>query len=527
MIEIIVPQEDVNTEFIVMVEWIVDERAKVKKGDSICCIETSKSVLEIEAPEEGVIHQILALDKEAPVSTPIGYIFKDEIELKEYVMAPKKDSAVSSGLGKATKKALKLAESEGVDIAQIKKTGLITEKDVALFINTQKEKDKPMGILWSLLADINLSGISFPKHMEDERQGKLEPMFLEEIKLDEENFRALSSDEKIKAYRDHGASIGQGVTIGKDSIILAPQIILDDNARVGSASTIMCREKFVLGELSLLGDHMTINIRQTIIGSLLYSRPHIDVGGGGYNDPWAVLIIGDSCYLGESLIINPCRPIVLGKNVFLTMRSILITHNIGHSPLEGFENRFAPIIIEDRAQVGMNSTLYAGIRLGYESIIGSNSYVVNSIPRQKLAMGVPAKVVRDSFTKPSPVQQEKMVHDIIFDLTKLLAANNIEAEMFEEKGGKGLKVKYEKMHYLLWFTCSIDKPASFDSFDKSVFLALHIDESVSCEDDTYFDLLQREVKGETNLWSETIREYLRKRGITFSPGPWRYSGGLL
>ena len=31
------------------------------------------------------------------------------------------------------------------------------------------------------------------------------------------------------------------------------------------------------------------------------------------------------------------------------MRSLIVTHNIGHSVLEGFENRFAPVVLEDRA----------------------------------------------------------------------------------------------------------------------------------------------------------------------------------
>ena len=42
------------------------------------------------------------------------------------------------------------------------------------------------------------------------------------------------------------------------------------------------------------------------------------------------------------------------------MRSLIVTHNIGHSVLEGFENRFAPVVLEDRAQVGLGAVLYAG-----------------------------------------------------------------------------------------------------------------------------------------------------------------------
>ncbi len=68
------------------------------------------------------------------------------------------------------------------------------------------------------------------------------------------------------------------------------------------------------------------------------------------------------------------------------MRSMIVTHNIGHSVLEGFENRFAPVVLEDRSQVGLGAVLYAGARIGAEAIVASNSYVVGEIP---------AGVVRD------------------------------------------------------------------------------------------------------------------------------------
>ena len=62
------------------------------------------------------------------------------------------------------------------------------------------------------------------------------------------------------------------------------------------------------------------------------------------------------------------------------MRSLIVTHNIGHSVLEGFENRFAPVVLEDRSQVGLGAVLYAGSRIGAEAIVASNSYVVGEIP---------------------------------------------------------------------------------------------------------------------------------------------------
>ena len=62
-------------------------------------------------------------------------------------------------------------------------------------------------------------------------------------------------------------------------------------------------------------------------------------------------------------MLNTCRPILIGRNVFITNRSIILTHNVGHSYIDGYENRFAPVLLEDYSQVGIASVLYAGARV--------------------------------------------------------------------------------------------------------------------------------------------------------------------
>ena len=41
------------------------------------------------------------------------------------------------------------------------------------------------------------------------------------------------------------------------------------------------------------------------------------------------------------------------------------------------------------------------------------------------------------------------------------------------------------------------------------------------------DLLGRTVEGTGGEVVDSVREFCRKRGIRFSPGPWRYPGGLV
>ena len=41
------------------------------------------------------------------------------------------------------------------------------------------------------------------------------------------------------------------------------------------------------------------------------------------------------------------------------------------------------------------------------------------------------------------------------------------------------------------------------------------------------DLLVRQIHGSGDVVLDSVREFCRKRGIRFEPGPWRYPGGLV
>jgi acetyltransferase-like isoleucine patch superfamily enzyme len=53
------------------------------------------------------------------------------------------------------------------------------------------------------------------------------------------------------------------------------------------------------------------------------------------------------------------------------------------------------IILEDGVMIGMNTTIMPGVRIGKGSIIGANSLVVRDIPSWVIAVGNPAKIIRN------------------------------------------------------------------------------------------------------------------------------------
>jgi acetyltransferase-like isoleucine patch superfamily enzyme len=58
-------------------------------------------------------------------------------------------------------------------------------------------------------------------------------------------------------------------------------------------------------------------------------------------------------------------------------------------------NQFNGPRIKSGARIGANATILAGVVIGRETIIGAGAVVTNDIPDYKVAMGIPARVVKE------------------------------------------------------------------------------------------------------------------------------------
>ncbi|MFQ5426479.1 MAG: acyltransferase, partial [Gaiellales bacterium] len=244
-------------------------------------------------------------------------------------------------------------------------------------------------------------------------------------------------------------------------------------------------------------------------------------------DPWAVLAVGDLTFVGDEVFVNTSRPVVIGREVFLTQRSMIVTHNIGHSVLEGFENRFAPVVLEDMAQVGLATVVYAGCRIGARAIVGSNSYVVADVPEGAFAVGVPARVSGRAQVDLSRRRQVELAHRMVEDFAELLALRGHDVESVEDGPLRGLSVVVDDQPALVAFVERLD--AGFrvpDGFGPVVVMTLELAAEPPAGV-AVLDLLGHTLSGEGGVVLDAARELCRKRGIRFEPGPWRYGGGLI
>jgi acetyltransferase-like isoleucine patch superfamily enzyme/glycine cleavage system H lipoate-binding protein len=514
VLEIVLTREDANTEYALLAEWLVEDRSEVAAGQPVCIVETTKATVEVEAPGAGTIVQLYGEEVEVELGKTIAFVAETAEELASIDADAAAKPAPKPAVGdrKATRKAVELAGLHGFDLADIDKRGFITEKDVEELIARRKAAEAPAAS--PALAGVSTDGVSLPATFDpDTDRGALDAGFVES--LEHEAFRALSSEDKVAALREAGAEIGDGVDLGEGSLLVAPRVVIEDGVRLGPRATVVCEEVASIGELSQFGPDLELRCRRAFLGAGIWGGRSVRFGGGGHRDPWATLAVGDLAFVGDEAFVNVCRPVLIGREVFLTMRSLIVTHNIGHSILEGFENRFAPVVLEDRSQVGLGAVLYAGSRVGRDSIVASNSYVVGDIPAGSFAIGVPAKVTGSSSHRLSDARQRDLARRFVDDLHELLALRGHAVSAIEDDG---FEVEGTRVAFAQSYRGGIAAPA--------VVLALDVRGDVP-DGVAVIDLLGRRVLGTGGVVLDSVREFCRKRGIKLEPGPWAYPGGLI
>jgi pyruvate/2-oxoglutarate dehydrogenase complex dihydrolipoamide acyltransferase (E2) component len=72
--QLTIPKLQMSTTEGTLAEWLVDDGEEVEEGQPIYCLETDKSVQEIESPASGRLTQKVPAGETYPVGTEIGEI---------------------------------------------------------------------------------------------------------------------------------------------------------------------------------------------------------------------------------------------------------------------------------------------------------------------------------------------------------------------------------------------------------------------------------------------------------------------
>lgn len=264
--------------------------------------------------------------------------------------------------------------------------------------------------------------------------------------------------------------MGKGCKIGNVKIIGKGEIILGDNVTIGNEVIINVSERLFVDDRSMIGDYFEIEGRRIEIGKEFWSGRYCGIGGGSCFEKLSSLKIGHQCHLGDYAFINTARPVIIGDEVGLGQFSRVYTHGAYQSFLNGFPVEFGSVTLEDRVWCP-NATIMPNVTIGHDTVVGAGAVVVKSLPPKCLAVGVPAKVVKENCFPKKFSREEK-------------------ARMIEQ--------------FINHFLNNIQRSRHVKQSGTKVFIGK-----------TLFDLEKMIIEGEANELTEKFKNELRRYGVRF------------
>jgi acetyltransferase-like isoleucine patch superfamily enzyme len=138
-------------------------------------------------------------------------------------------------------------------------------------------------------------------------------------------------------------------------------------------------------------------------GVLVFHAENIEIGENVYIGHRTMLkgyhrnrmVIGDGSWIGQDCFLHSAGGITIGRAVGVGPRVCILTSqhrpsNL-HEAVLHTEVEFAPVVLEDGCDIGVNATILPGVTVGRGAIVGAGAVVNRSIPPYEVWGGVPAR----------------------------------------------------------------------------------------------------------------------------------------
>jgi acetyltransferase-like isoleucine patch superfamily enzyme len=353
---IVLPTTSVNADTGLLTSWRVGDRAHVEAGNAIADIETSKAVIEVEAPKSGYLLQAAGLGDAVSISAPFAYVFDSIEELEQFkadaaTATQTEPAAGATRAVQATKQAQQRARELGVDLTQLDLDRLITAQDVEAAAARQQDFSAlplPLSARAGLQRLLLIGGALGATQVLDILNGSQTQVAVAILDDDQARWSTTVSGVPIvggvarltKLFAD-GAFDAAVITVGR---------------------SITARVK--LRELCAAHNIPLANAidRSAVLLS------DVKIGSGN--------IICAMCHFGNSTVI--------GDNNFISAHSSFDHHNVLGSDFTTGPNCVTSgvVTIGNRVKMGMGVHIEPNVVIGDDAQVASGSIIVKSVPPQ-------------------------------------------------------------------------------------------------------------------------------------------------
>ena len=186
---------------------------------------------------------------------------------------------------------------------------------------------------------------------------------------------------RLEYYKGVLKRLGQDVKIGRNVKIINPQYVsIGNNVTIDDDVTIIARGE---GGITIADDVM------------LGDRVYLDT----QTAEWGYINIGKSTYIGTGTIMFGHVGLEIGSDVLIAQSVNLTPYSHKFDDADKLikvqGGHMEKVVIGDDVYIGMGSRIMYSGSIGRGSIIGCGSVVNKEIPPYSVAVGVPAKVIKN------------------------------------------------------------------------------------------------------------------------------------
>ncbi len=215
-----------------------------------------------------------------------------------------------------------------------------------------------------------------------------------------------------------GRAFGTFARMGLGSHVLARQASLGRNITVGRRCSIVVEELVVEDDVTI-GDGVTVRCRRLVLRRGSRLDPGVEVRGVA--TPESALELGECAWVYSHCVLNTDASIEIGSRSALGAWCRVFTHSAYLPVTHGYPVTFAPVVIGSDVWLPWHVFVLPGARIGAGATVGAYSLVAGAIPENALAVGVPAKVVKDASAyrrRRTPEELARLGGDVVAEVAR-------------------------------------------------------------------------------------------------------------
>jgi len=219
-------------------------------------------------------------------------------------------------------------------------------------------------------------------------------------------FGWMPSALRVWVYRTFlGYRIGRRVSIAPGAAIVGERVQIGDGVEIGLLAVVQGRD-ITIGAHSRVGTMSYVSCERIEIGEDAWIAEQVYVGGPQL--PESLFRLGSRTIVLQQANINPTKPVIIGDDTGIGGHCLIFTHGAWLNVLDGYPAQYEPVTIGRSVWLPWRVFVMPGTTIGDGSVIGANSLVQGTIPPTSLAVGTPAKVIRQAPAWPRvPTPEER------------------------------------------------------------------------------------------------------------------------